>query len=126
MTERPGGLVVIQLRPQTMDLDIYERYKLMIDASIRAELDKLKVMREQAAVKAAKLRKERTERIEKLTDGKLRYGMTRQEVIAAWGEPKAPAPGPGYQQAGRFDMEYKDYTLQFLFTLFDIVKNKEE
>jgi hypothetical protein len=125
MYEKPNtGSVVIQLRTQSMDLNVYEMYRLVIDQNMREELSKLKLMQEQGVEKAKKLQKEQSERIEKLTNGKLKYGMKREEVIAIFGQPKEQPLGPGLQQAGRFTMEYDDYYLDFLFTLRDIVEKK--
>jgi hypothetical protein len=125
MEEKPGDQsVVIELSPPSMVSDVCEQYQLQIDPSIREELDKLKLMQKQGVEKAIKMKKEQTERIEKLSDGKLKYGMTEQEVIAVLGKPKGEFRG--YQHAGRFRLEYDRYYLNFMVTLRDMEMRDKE
>lgn len=122
MHEEPNtDSVVIQFSTQTMTLNVYEMYRLVVDQNIREELANLKLMQAQGVEKARQLQQEQAARIERLTNGKLKYGMTREEVIAVLGQPKAQPPGPGFQEAGRFTLEYNAYYLDFLLTLRDIV-----
>ena len=107
-----------------MVLDVYEEYQLQINPSIREELDKLKLMRKQGVEKARRMKKEQTERIEKLSNGKLKYGMTEQEVIAVLG--KSTAEVGVYQEAGRFRLEYDRYYLDFMVTLRDMVMKDKQ
>jgi hypothetical protein len=123
MSEQPAaGYVVVTLRTQTITDDIYERYRLNIDKSIRQELDKLALMKKQQAEKAKRLAEDRAEKIKKATGGKLKYGMTRGEVVAVLGEPKKV--DEGFMEAGRFSLEYDQYKLEFRITLFDLEEAK--
>ncbi len=114
MHEDPNtGTVIVRLRTQTMNLDVYEMYRLKIDRNVRAELAKLALMKTLNAEKQTLRRTKEAAEIKRITGGRLRYGMSRVEVVTVWGPPNEPPPGPGYQQAGRFDLHYDGYLLGF-------------
>ncbi len=55
--------------------------------SIREEMGKQKLLQELTVAREKKLQKEQAERIEKRTNGKLKFGMTLKEVEAVLGRP---------------------------------------
>jgi hypothetical protein len=117
MQERPdytgGGVersVVIELSTPTMDRQVYERYILVIDEKMQAELAKLKTMKQQAVEEEKRQAREQAERIKELTNGKLQFGMTEGEVIAALGKPKERYLA---QAMGNFGLTYESYSLFF-------------
>lgn len=115
--------VEIELTVQSKTRVVYEAYQLAIDPAIRAELAKLELMEKQQAARAVKEQAEQTERIARLSAGKLRRGMTREEVIAAWGEPSEFISAT---QAGSFILKYPGFILRFRHTLSGISLQEPE
>ena len=117
MHERPdpmgGGVektVVVELTTPTKDSQVYERYVLVMDERIQDELAKLKLMQQQTVEKEKRQAKEQGGKIRELTNGKLQFGMTEKEVIAALGKPKKRYEA---QLVGSFGLIYEGYSLFF-------------
>ncbi len=89
---------------------IYERYLLKADDAIRKELQNQKklVAAEEKAHK--QYVEEQTKRIPELTGGKLKYGMSREQVESVMGKPNSTNEA---QLAGSFGLSYPDMNLWF-------------
>lgn len=119
MREGPQeGAVTIRLMTPSLTRSVYEQYVLVIDDKIREELDNLELMRKQTAEKQKKWREEQTEKIRKLTGGKLKFGMSEAEVVKVLGEPVKRHTGS--MEAGVFSLEYPDWLLEFRVGLIDV------
>jgi hypothetical protein len=109
--------VTIRLTTPSLNLNVYEEYVLVVDDAIREELGKLALMRKQAVEKAKKWREEQTEKVRKVTGGKLKFGMTEEEVVKLLGKPQQRHSA---MAAGVFYLEYADWYLSFNITLVDV------
>ena len=86
--ERRGGEAVLLLTWNTKTDDgVHERYRLRIDDAMREELGKQKRYQEVLAGRAEKWQQERAKEVERLTGGKLKYGMSPADVEAVRGKP---------------------------------------
>jgi hypothetical protein len=111
MTKVPGDEVVIQLEIALKSGDgVYERYRLRMDDAMRKELALLEKHAEVQKKRAAAAVSEATAKIEKVTRGKVRYGMTRDEVETILGKPKEVVSA---QAAGSISLVYPTYRLGF-------------
>lgn len=82
------GDIVIQLYVNNMiNNSIYESYRLQIDNAMQIELDKQKRYQEVQEERAKEWQAKRAKDIEQLTGGKLKLGMTEEQVKAVKGEP---------------------------------------
>ena len=68
---------------------VYEKYRLIMDDAIREELRNQKRFQELQKERQKKALEERAKKIEHLTEGQLKYGMTPNEVEAIKGRPAA-------------------------------------
>lgn len=127
ITEKHGGAQIVLSANDwghtLVDRGIYEIYVLSLDQSIREELNKQKRLQELIIEREAKAKKEAAEAIEKLTKGKLKVGMTQDEVIAIVGRPNIAITN---HQKGHFFSEYNDYILCWYWTgLVNALDTKE-
>ena len=102
-------VIILKRNLKTGD-DVFERYRLRVDAAMRQELinqKKYKVLETQRLAKAVE---EQKKQIIALSGGKLKYGSTIAEVIKVKGEPRdiPPIPAGGYAI-----YVYDDMTLRF-------------
>ena len=105
-----GSNVEIRIYYKGMGERIYELYLLKADDAIRVELgnqEKLAAVREKAHQKYVE---EQTKRIAELTGGKLKYGMSRQQVEAVMGKPSEFKEA---QAGGSFGLSYPGMLLWF-------------
>ena len=103
-------VVSIVIDGGVMNNRTYERYLLKADDAIRKELgnqEKLAAVREKAHQKYVE---EQTKQVPELTGGKLKYGMSRQQVEAVIGKPNEFKEG---QAAGSFELSYPGMDLWF-------------
>jgi hypothetical protein len=102
--------VEIRIYYKGMGERTYELYLLKADDAIRVELgnqEKLAAVRERAHQKYVE---EQTKRIAELTGGKLKYGMSRQQVEAVMGKPSEYKEA---QAGGSFGLSYPGMLLWF-------------
>lgn len=122
--EKDGDTISLSLERRWMThIDVFERYLLRIDDAIREELGKqeklrlLTIERERQYLEAGK------QHIDKLLQGKLHAGMSREEVEKVIGKPEALESA---QAAGYLSMIYPGFTLYFHPSgLVDAVARKE-
>ncbi len=82
-------VVVVIWRNLKTSGGVYENYCLIMDDAIREELRNQKRFQELQKERITKALEERAKKIEQLTEGKLKYGMTPDEVAAIKGKPAA-------------------------------------
>jgi hypothetical protein len=104
---------------------IWETYTLPIDDAIRKELDNQRRHKTIVAEREKRQAESSAKKIGELTGGKLKYGMTLQEVKAVMGEPTGPVHSA--QLIGHFGVDYPDLSLTFQgFRLRDAAPRKEK
>ncbi|WP_437227433.1 hypothetical protein SH661x_000347 [Planctomicrobium sp. SH661] len=105
-----GEAIVTLSREDSPGKGIYEQYRLRLDDALREELknqERYQQLRRERQIEGLK---KITEDIERLSGGKLRYGMTVGEVEAIKGKPLKVNI---WMQAGSFDLIYQDIQLNF-------------
>src|ERR1039458_6097061 len=104
---------------------IWETHTLTIDDAIRKELENQRRHKTIVAEREKRQAESSAKRIDELTGGKLKYGMTLQEVKAVMGEPTYPRRLAQY--AGHFRVDYPDVSLVFQrIRLSDAAARKEK
>jgi hypothetical protein len=89
---------------------VYERYRLRMDEAMRKELALLEKTRRGSKRRATAQVTAATAKIERVTRGKVRYGMTRDEVEKILGKPKELLSAQAF---GSFSLVYPTYRLGF-------------
>jgi hypothetical protein len=102
--------VVIELATVAKNRQVYERYLLVMDEKMQAELAKLELLRQQTVEKEKQQAQEQARQIKELTNDKLHRGMTEEEVIAVLGKPQERNLA---QAVGNFGLAYENYSLFF-------------
>lgn len=93
---RENDEVVVVLRCNNKVNDgVYEKYRLVIDNAIRAELSNQKKFQAKLSRIEEASRKERAKRFKQLTGGRLTQGMTQDEVKGILGNPSSVVPFQG-------------------------------
>jgi hypothetical protein len=97
-----------------------EHEKILLDSepALSVEVSRQAKYRDLAPERARRLREAKTKKIAEMTSGVLRYGMSKEQVVATKGENWKP--GTPYQKAGSFEMRYDDVTLLLDPVLVDI------
>lgn len=89
---------------------VYEKYRLRLDDALRQELKNQKRLKELEVERSAKNIEEQKKKITELSDGKLSYGMSLEEVVKVKGQPQKVR---SWQAAGAFTAIYPDMGLDF-------------
>jgi hypothetical protein len=104
---------------------IYEQYRLKVDKATQRELDNWARYKQMVEDNRKEREKAQSERIQKLTGGKLKFGMSTQEVIAIKGQP-LPEQRPRLRAYDGFTMIYPDMKLEFVDSRLDDVRLTQE
>jgi hypothetical protein len=96
----------------------HEKIVLNSEPALLVEVSRQAKYRDLAPERAQRLREARTKKIAEKASGVLRYGMSKEQVVAAKGVDWKP--GTPYQKAGAFEMRYDDMTLLLDPVLVDV------
>jgi len=107
----------VVLTAHTMTADVYEQYRLKLDAPMREELARQELYRQQQAEKHLRWVEAQKLKIPALTGGRLRFGMSPGEVKKLLGTPTGEHV---WQKAGGLTLVYGGMSLTFDGGLTDV------